>query len=91
MTKYIIKNCPCLYEYGKGDCCNDLRYDQHTLCQDCTDCLLKKIVEKCETHFNFCDNCVGDVNIDCIDCTQGGKAIMGNYILEMLEIKECEE
>ena len=47
MSKYIIKNCPCLYEYGKGDCCNDLKYDQHTLCKDCTDCLIKQVIEKC--------------------------------------------
>lgn len=32
-----------------------------------------------------CNNCDGDANIDCIDCTQGGKAIMANYVLEMIQ------
>lgn len=46
--KYIIRNCPAIYEYGKGLCCNDLKFDEHTICQDCTYCLLKQIVEKCK-------------------------------------------
>lgn len=45
--KMIIRNCPAIYEYGKGLCCNDLKFDEHTLCQDCTDCSLKQIVELC--------------------------------------------
>ena len=28
MSKYIIKNCPAIYEYGKGLCCNDLKFDE---------------------------------------------------------------
>ena len=42
----IIKNCPAIYEYGKGLCCNDLKFDEHTLCQDCTDCVMKCIKSK---------------------------------------------
>lgn len=41
--KYIIKNCPCL-EYGKV--CKSICVDEYD-CQDCTDCVLKQIVELC--------------------------------------------
>lgn len=98
MNKYIIKNCPSLNQARNlcneiiSTCCADYNMGKEVVwCKDCTDCLLKRIVKKCKTHLNFCDNCDGDVNIDCIDCTQGGKAIMSNYILELLEIEECEE
>ena len=48
--KYIIKNCPCFntgYPISDfyGECIKVS--DERHLCQDCTDCVLKKIVEKC--------------------------------------------
>jgi len=54
MSKYIIKNCPAFAKgiFCKGgdiidDGCADKTLDRNTLisCQDCTDCLLKQIVE----------------------------------------------
>lgn len=51
MSKYIIKNCPCFNEghpmldyFGE---CLDLTSDTQ-VCQDCTDCVLKQIVEYCK-------------------------------------------
>lgn len=58
MSKYIIKNCPAIYEYGKGLCCNDLKFDEHTLCQDCTDCVLKQIVEGCKGTEKYYSECI---------------------------------
>lgn len=43
--KYIIKNCPNYDDYfNPNETCRK-KYSQY--CQDCTDCILKKIVEKC--------------------------------------------
>ena len=46
------------------------------------------MVKMLKPHANFCDDCNGNELIDCIDCTQGGKAIIANAVLEMLEISE---
>ena len=41
--KYIIKNCPAIYiNHNNEYDCDKADY----LCQDCTDCMLKQIVEK---------------------------------------------
>ena len=77
MSKYIVKNCPCLYEYGKGDCCNDLKFDQHTLCQDCTDCLIKQVIEKCKFLKSTFDY-------------DKASNYVTNEILQLFEIEECE-
>lgn len=42
MSKYIIKNCPCIV---MGEC-NSFR-DDEIFCQDCTDCVMKQIVDYC--------------------------------------------
>ena len=55
-SKYIIKNCPACRQYQVGIyTCDDL-YDcdlQH--CQDCTDCVMKQIVELCVNEINYSD------------------------------------
>lgn len=73
----IIKNCPAIYEYGKGLCCNDLKFNEHTLCQDCTDCVLKQIVELCEQYKK-------DYN------TTNGVWLLANNITNLLNIQEVE-
>lgn len=79
MSKFIVKNCTCLYEYGKGDCCNDLKYDQHTLCQDCTNCLIKQVIEKCKQECNPLNNEWNRV-----------KENLSQELLQLFEIEECE-
>jgi hypothetical protein len=44
-----------------------------------------EIRELCENAMNECDTCNGDPEIDCFDCTQGGKAILAHQILELLQ------
>lgn len=41
--KYTIKNCPAY----KGYCTNEFRYGQ---CSEISDCLLKRIVDKCKNY-----------------------------------------
>lgn len=91
MSKYSISNCPAMTDQG---CCFQGSVLLGTAYKDCderTDCLLKRIVEMCKPQKVFCDSCEGNPLIDCIDCTQGGKAIMANAVLEMLKIQEVEE
>ncbi len=43
--KYIVKNCPSYDDYfNPNETCRK-KYSQY--CQDCTDCVLKQVVEKC--------------------------------------------
>jgi len=82
MKKYIVKNCPAIYDYGKGKCCNDLKFDEHTLCQNCTDCLIKQIVELCGKYHK-------------IEIGKNNPMVAINYlssdILNLLEIEEVNE
>lgn len=42
--KIIIRNCPAIYS---GEYCKENTYEDGSIyCQDCTDCLLKRIYEK---------------------------------------------
>ena len=87
--RYIIRNCPCYDANGDGYDCG-YEYSKELYCQDCTDCVMKQIVKLCKKAIKDCDKCKGDPEIDCYDCTQGGKAIQGDKILELLDIEECE-
>ena len=97
--KYIIKNCPncltynrpkaiCGFTYKTGGFKGETTSYKH--CQDCTDCVLKQIVKLCKKAIKDCDKCKGDPETDCYDCTQGGKAIQSDKILELLDIQEVE-
>lgn len=41
MSKYVIKNCDCILSSGR---CN---VKSLVFCQDCTDCVMKQIVDYC--------------------------------------------
>jgi hypothetical protein len=88
MSKYVIKNCPsCYYIYcDKEYECNWRGSGITKPCQDCTDCLLKQIVELCK------EQKVINCNID------GKEQVLKAYyhthlsdkILELLDIQEVE-
>jgi len=51
MQKYVVKNCPC--NVTTEDMC-DWENTNETYCEDCTDCLIKQVIEKCkEAKINF--------------------------------------
>ena len=50
--------------------------------------LINKLKANCQLMIDTCNKCEGNPNIDCIDCTQGGKAIMANYVLEIIQENE---
>ena len=81
MTKYIIKNCPCLYRGYRSDYECDSKGE---LCEEVTNCLLKQIVEKCKiSHYPVIDK----QDFKLIGFTESPLA---KEILSMLEIQELE-
>lgn len=65
--KYIVKNCPAYSDY-----CEEIKSYE---CQDCTDCLIKQVIEKCKDVSGYSDFAFG----------QRDKA---DEILQLFEIKE---
>ena len=97
--KYIIKNCPAYqkelvtmdFETGetkvtdKNVCINPF---YPNTCQDCTDCVLKQIVELAKGHTELCKNC--DQQIKECDCSDICNAYRLDKILKLLDIQEVE-
>ena len=75
MSKYIIKNCPA-FDNKYNECHSKI--EPHKLyCQDCTDCVIKQIVELCEQYKK-------DYN------TTNGVWLLANNIINLLNIQEVE-
>lgn len=45
MSRYVIENCPC---YNKDYSCQSKANITGKYCKDCTNCIMKQIVEKCK-------------------------------------------
>ena len=90
MSKYVIKNCPCLFNsyYASGKTvrfeCNDGNHNDK-LCRDVTDCLLKRIVEKCRDSKFYLKH-YGHPENDGVKNYTLAKEILNN----ILDIEECE-
>ena len=69
-NKYIIKNCPCYFDKPEANCWAD----QLSWCENCTDCILKQIVELCK----------GEQQ------SRVATNIISNKILKLLDIEEVE-
>ena len=78
--------------------CEELKHEVE-LMMDCESCkvdeykqTLTDIKEIAEEVYNDCDNCYRDVDtnsdIDCIDCTLGGKAKLAKQILQKISESE---
>ena len=67
--RYIIRNCPAYSDY-----CEEIKSYE---CQDCTNCLIKQVIEKCKDVSGYSDFAFG----------QRDKA---DEILKLFEIEECE-
>ena len=46
---------------------------------------IEKVRELCQKDKDFCVSCEGDGHIDCIDCTEGGKAKLAVQILQICD------
>ena len=81
MRKYIIKNCPAL-SFSLGFYCDEYQKK----CQDCTDCVMKQIVELAKGHTELCKNCEQQIK-EC-DCSDICNAYRLDKILNLLDIQE---
>lgn len=104
MSKYIIKNCPCFVEgiaikgnEQKTQTCNNHKVRELTLCQDCTDCVMKKIVELCREAdgkvVGYTKGKVYDSDTEKLieaDVPLMTKNPLAEEILDLLDIQECE-
>ena len=77
--KYIIRNCPAI-QYNTCE--------KYGMCQDCTDCVMKQIVELAKGHTELCKNCEQQIK-EC-DCSDICNAYRLDKILELLDIEEVE-
>lgn len=88
-NKYIIKNCPAIYGIFLDGCKKDHYEDGTVLCKDCTDCVMKQIVDKCKKYIeNYNDKVFHDEDDVKVLI---GKVMLSQFILsELLDIQEVE-
>ena len=91
---YEIKKCPgYMDKKPHGICKLTFRYGGFETktckyCIGCTDCLLKQIVTLCKEANKVCKECNSPYpEIDCIDCTEGGRSDLAHTILTLLELE----
>lgn len=85
--KYIIKNCPACRQYQVGIyTCDDLYDCDLQRCQDCTDCVMKQIVEKCKKEIRVYRNTL--LPNDGTNTLHFGRQSFAYDILQMLDIEE---
>lgn len=75
--KYIIKNCP---NYIRGKSGNYCDLDAGS-CKDCTDCILKQVVELCKENLSSLETYVDVRSLECVTLQN---------ILNLLDIQEVE-
>lgn len=93
MSKYIIFNCPAYKGLTRDipdwlDNTNCGYYTGQVLCQDCTDCKLKQIVELAKGHTELCKNCEQQIK-EC-GCSDICNAYRLDKILKLLDIQEIK-
>lgn len=87
---YVIQNCPCFVEgiaikgnEQKTQTCNNHKVRELTLCQDCTDCVLKQIVDLCKNN----QYPIYNKKLEMIGYE---KSPLSKEILQLLDIEEVE-
>lgn len=86
--KYIVKNCPCIIGFKNMYFCAKLNNidELKQVCQDCTDCLIKQVIEKCKEV-----NCPCEYQgADCWECDTKGMKQLADKTLQLFEIEEVE-
>ena len=94
---YIVKNCPCLksqISYKDKlwiNSCSELgEIGSRMCCQDITDCVIKRVIEKCK------DSKLSYSNLEilrtaCETNQAYGKAVMAEKILQLFDIEEINK
>lgn len=58
--KYIVKNCPSILPMTKL-CDSESMFNCGTYCKDCTDCVIKQVIDECKWETNIDINDRGDL------------------------------
>lgn len=74
--KYVIRNCPA-YSETQGVYWTCYEDNNKLLCQDCTDCIIKQIVQVCNEYSDKWEDC---------DFSNG----LSDEIFKLLDIEEVE-
>lgn len=89
----IIRNCPCFVEgiaikgmEQKTQTCNNHKIRELTYCQDCTDCLIKQVIELCKGV--DCPCCYQGEGCD--NCKTSGQKELAESILQLFDIEKVE-
>ena len=89
---YVIRNCPA-YQTFYSDTTNGSSSTLCTkgftkaYCQDCTDCVMKQIVELCAEEYHKCKHC----KKECDDkCSQASGFDLTLKIRQLLDVQEVE-
>lgn len=85
MSKYIVKNCPAFCKKNFYFTCENLDVGE-ICCSDCTDCLIKQVIEKCMIIECPCEL----ESLDCPECSIRGQKTFADTILQLFEIEECD-
>ena len=88
MRKYIIKNCPACYDYEGKYGCEDNHDEQgrDTYCECITDCVMKQIVDLCNSTKDECKTCeCFDSHLVCF-----GERVFADKVLQLLDVQEVE-
>ena len=61
-NRYVVLNCPSCRQYQVGIyTCDDFYDCDLQRCQDCTDCVIKQVIEECKWETNIDVNDRGDL------------------------------
>ena len=82
-NRYVILNCP-MYFYG-----NCYGHTGNCDCSDCTDCVMKQIVEKCKKEITAYRNTL--LPNDGTNTLHFGRQSLAYDILKLLDIQEVEQ
>lgn len=92
---YVVRNCPSAkYRMGmpwKILCEKESNCVKSIYCADCTDCIVKQVIEKCKDAHSECSCKNPNKDVDCFECTSGGRAELGVEILQLFDIEEINK
>ena len=77
---YIVKNCPAIYGIDDGFLCSYREDEDEKYCYDCTDCVIKQVIENCKNKIHI---------YECYDTDYAlGKVNCAKSILQLFDIEE---
>ena len=84
--KYIVKNCPGQPIIWNDNWCNK----EQQFCQNCTDCVIKQVIEKCKSAVSNYSN-LEILRTACETSEAYGKANIAEQILQLFDIEEINK